>query len=191
MQCREDKPFCSGLYFQRLQFGEWRIRTEKLQASKHYYVAVKRRAKTSVIFLICASLLLAIDVCPASRLMRESRSAPMDTRTSTDVYYINVTTLLPVLASFQTALVNCKERLATNLATLARATADLRDSEPGCTSRPHKPSLTNKCDIHFFLPCQFIKKEGLDKVFLYWASLCSVPLVLFNHRLFWSEWDMT
>lgn len=42
MQCRENKPFCSSLYFQRLQFRERQIRTEKLQASKLYYVAVKK-----------------------------------------------------------------------------------------------------------------------------------------------------
>lgn len=77
----------------------------------------------SVIFLICASLLIAIDVCPASRLMCESRSTPMDTHTSSDVYYrfANMTTLSLDLVSFQTPVVNRKEQLAPNLATLAIA----------------------------------------------------------------------
>lgn len=42
MQCQEDKPFCSGFYFQRLQFREQQIPTEKLQVSKFYYPAVKK-----------------------------------------------------------------------------------------------------------------------------------------------------
>lgn len=154
MQCREDKPFCSGLYFQRLQFGERQIQTEKLQVSKFYYPAVKKSENECNMS----------DLCKFAHSYRCVPGFEVDTH--------------PV--------VNFKERLATTLAT------DLHDSELGCTSWPHTPSLMNKCDIQIFLPCQFIKKVGLDKVlmYLFWrarASLCSGPRVLFNYQLFWHE----